>query len=114
MNKVIRKKDNAGQQVQQNCHEKLQYEIVFGNQQDAKRDFGDPKGYGGIYVTTAFLESEMFEIDRGSSATGIRGIIDPFDSQNPYRIQSITDLDEKAQLKVKNQSWVTQSTAAAS
>lgn len=44
----------------------------------------------------------MFEIFRGHSATGIRGIIDPFDKLNPYRIQEISDLDEKTMSKVKN------------
>ena len=42
-----------------------------------------------------FREAEMFEIYRGGSATGIRGIIDPFDPKNPYRIQDISKLDEK-------------------
>jgi hypothetical protein len=59
-----------------------------------------------------FREAELFEIYRGHSATGIRGIIDPFDLKNPYRIQDIKNLDEKTKKSVKNLSWVSSSTAA--
>tara|TARA_B110000285_G_C15086096_1_gene596301 strand:- start:402 stop:653 length:252 start_codon:yes stop_codon:yes gene_type:complete len=53
----------------------------------------------------------LYEIYRGNSATGIRGIIDPFDKLNPYRIQDLSDLDEKIAKSVKNMSWVTTTTA---
>jgi hypothetical protein len=53
----------------------------------------------------------LFEIYRGHSATGIRGIIDPFDKLNPYHIKDLSDLDEKVAKSVKNMSWVTSSTA---
>lgn len=48
------------------------------------KEFGDPTSYHGIYHAAGFREVELFEFDRGTGATGIRGIIDPFDPANPY------------------------------
>ena len=53
-----------------------------------------------------------FEIGRMASATGVRGVIDPFGQDNPYRLKNIEDLSPEMQEKVKSISIVTASTAA--
>jgi len=74
--------------------------------------FGDPSTYHGIFIRQQFRECELFEFCRGS-ASGIRGIIDPFEESNPYRLTSLQDLDEKAKQKFKSMSWVTSIGSAA-
>ena len=99
MNKQIKKVDKKGvvrtsRGDDEAEDDDLKYDIVFGSR-TKMRDFGDPTGYEGIFCKQPFREAEMYEIYRGHSATGIRGIIDPFDPKNAYRIQCISDLDEK-------------------
>lgn len=74
--------------------------------------FGDSSTYHGIFIRQPFRECESFEFCRGS-AGGVRGIIDPFEESNPYRLTSLEDLDEKAKQKVKSMSAVASVASAA-
>ena len=102
----------------------LQYAIVFaGADQGAstgpahhdhnhRGGFGDSSTYHGIFIRQPFRECESFEFGRGS-ARGVRGIIDPCEESNPYRLTSLEDLDEKAKQKVKSTSAVASVASAA-
>ena len=54
--------------------------------------FGDKSSFKGYYRVLAFREAESVEFCRGNFATGIRGIIDPQDPDNPYGPKSKEEL----------------------
>jgi hypothetical protein len=51
-------------------------------------EYGDSSLWYGMYRFAPCREAESFEFWRGNYATGVRGIIDPFDPDNPYGPQS--------------------------
>ena len=66
--------------------------ICDDDEPKSKANFGDGESYGGIYQENLIRSKFGFEIGRMGSATGIRGIIDPFGQDNPYRLKNIDDL----------------------
>lgn len=58
----------------------------------SKNNFGDGESYMGIYQQNLTRIKHGFEIGRMASATGIRGVIDPFGQDNPYRLKNVDDL----------------------
>ena len=46
--------------------------------------FGDSEGWKGIFRIRPPPSATLFEFNRGNFASGVRGIIDPFDPENPY------------------------------
>jgi hypothetical protein len=46
--------------------------------------FGDSSGWKGIHRMVPPPFKTLFEFNRGNWAIGVRGIIDPFDPENPY------------------------------
>ena len=55
-------------------------------------EFGDSSSWMGIYRIEPKREGGFFEFDRGKFATGIRGIIDPLDPDNPYGPKNAADM----------------------
>ena len=55
-------------------------------------EFGDSSSWHGMYRYQPFREATLFEYWRGNFATGVRGIIDPFDPDNPYGPKSASDM----------------------
>jgi hypothetical protein len=56
--------------------------------------FGDSEGWKGIYRVKPPPSATLFEFNRGNFASGVRGIIDPFDPENPYGPASLQSLNE--------------------
>lgn len=81
-------------------------------------EFGDTSSWHGMYRFAPFREAEFFEFWRGNYATGVRGIIDPFDPDNPYGPQSAADFGELKKTtrgrSMKNTSVVSTNTTQAS
>ena len=79
-------------------------------------EYGDSSSWHGIFRMEPFREVTSFSFWRGNYATGIRGIIDPFDPDNPYGPKSAADLGDISMKKpsrgdsqhVKNLSRVSQ------
>ena len=99
MNKNIQKVNKKGGGAPHEAG--LRYDIVF-KQSGGRLDYGDPKSYCGIFRQQAFREMDLFEFDRGDSATGIRGIIDPLDPLNPYRPRQLDSLPPDMKQKIMN------------
>lgn len=80
-------------------------------------EFGDGENWKGIYRMAPFREATDFAFWRGNYATGVRGIIDPFDPDNPYGVRNASDLSDfkKGELDAirKNLSGVSQNQTAA-
>ena len=57
-------------------------------------EFGDSSSWLGVFRMEPFREASFFEFWRGNYATGVRGIIDPFDPDNPYGPKSAADLGD--------------------
>ena len=55
--------------------------------------FGDKSSFRGYYRVLPFREAESVEFCRGNFATGIRGVIDPQDPDNPYGPKSKEELE---------------------
>jgi hypothetical protein len=85
------------------CHERPSY--IVG-------EFGDGENWKGIFRMAPFREAVDFAFWRGNYATGVRGIIDPFDPDNPYGVKNASDLSDfkKGELDAirKNLSGVSQ------
>lgn len=56
--------------------------------------FGDSAGWKGIQRVIPPPSRSLFEFDRGTFAQGVRGIIDPFDPENPYGPATLQNLSE--------------------
>ena len=82
---------------EQECFE---YWIPSGEDKCKMRDsyvvgeFGDSDSWQGVFRMEPFREASFFEFWRGNYATGVRGIIDPFDPDNPYGPKSAADLGD--------------------
>jgi len=57
-----------------------------------KGEYGDSSSWKGMYRFAPPREVEDFCFWRGNWATGVRGIIDPLDPDNPYGIKRQQDL----------------------
>lgn len=57
-------------------------------------EYGDSSSWHGVYRYLPFREATSFEFWRGNFATGVRGIIDPFDPDNPYGPKSASDMGD--------------------
>lgn len=66
--------------------------IFADDEPKSKANFGDGESYGGVYQENLLRVKYGFELGRMASATGIRGVIDPFGQDNPYRLKNIEDL----------------------
>lgn len=81
-------------------------------------EYGDSSSWKGVYRFSPCREADAFEFWRGNYATGVRGIIDPLDPDNPYGPKSAADLGDmdftKSKLALKNMSAVSKNTTLAS
>lgn len=57
-----------------------------------QKEFGYGSSSKGIYRILPYRETSLIELFRGGTAMGVRGIIDPFDPENPYGPKSSKDI----------------------
>lgn len=82
-------------------------------------EYGDSSSWLGVYRYVPFREVTSFEFWRGNYATGVRGIIDPFDPDNPYGPKSSADwgnsspAGKKSSVDMKKVSFISMNQTAA-
>lgn len=72
-------------QTSSNCQERPSF--IYG-------EFGDSSSWVGLYRKLPYREVSSFSFWRGNMATGVRGIIDPFDPDNPYGPKSAQEFSD--------------------